>query len=222
MRNLLNARPATPATVAEAPKTVLPADEENDVFKMVGGKISLKKSIDFDANSAVMDQGDKRVISRLADLFRRYPDTGITLVGFTHGMQNGKWSAALDDDPSPKMKDVNGVMVGGTLRQLSEWRAHAVGMELAKMGIAESRMSWEGRGTDGRGKRTEITCTAAGGTTTGGGGHANCPVQLDNLRDRMRLLEKCANSVEESLTRMANLCDAAALANYSLHEHQQR
>jgi outer membrane protein OmpA-like peptidoglycan-associated protein len=152
-------RPITP----EKPKVCCdckqhqPPDQETSLFRVMNGNIFLKKPVEFDKNSAVLDDGDFELIKRLAELFKAYPRYEMTLAGYTAG------SGAGDADTKVRnnLYSADGNKASGTFQDLSRWRAEAVVNALKGMGIAGSRMTAEGRGTDGKGKRTEITARSS-------------------------------------------------------------
>lgn len=95
-------------------------DEVTADYIIKDGKLTLRKEIAFQFNSAVLTQEGMLYVGRLAKLFRQYPHVKVFAKGYTDG-EPGK-----DHLRSSKLRDATGEQIGGTNMQLSAWRAHAV------------------------------------------------------------------------------------------------
>jgi hypothetical protein len=123
----------------------------NEYIEVKDGQIMIKKEVDFEPNSAVLDNDDLCILDAISYLVRSYPRIKLKIVGFTNAAPKlGR------DEVMKRLIDGNQNPVQGNYKLLSKLRAEAVQTYLNQTGVANERMSSEGHGTDGGGKRTSI------------------------------------------------------------------
>lgn len=135
------------------PPSVLP-DEETPVYAVRNGKFYLKKNILFEPMSGMMDVASKHDVATIGALFARFPQAIIHITNYTDlpNIQN-------EEELADQICNQNGILVSSaSVMDLSSYRAESVVDTLAAAGVDLSRFGTvAGKGTDGKGYRTEIS-----------------------------------------------------------------
>lgn len=176
------------------PSPVL-SDEETPVYAVRNGKFYLKRNILFEPMSGMMDISSKQDVSIIAALFTRFPQAIINITNYTDLPD-----ISNEQDLSNQIANQNGIAVSSaSVLDLSGYRAESLVDALAACGVELSRFgAVVGKGTDGKGYRTEISVEGveipAGRSVGEKIPECECKVCHDESKERT-----CASETEDPL-----------------------